>query len=945
MKRPSNNQKKSQKKSPGVSTINNTNKKTIPIDDNNNTILNFFKVSSLHKSTTSNVEQKQTRQDLTKLNKDKTESQKNNRLSRYHFYESKKKKSLDINKLMKVNNEENRNKIDVSNYILFSENFNEQINNIFTNNFIRNFKRFLENDFETDKKTIRTRQNLNITKNSFNKFIQGIFNHFLIKYLLNQYPDLIYVPTKYMLDKNNRNDYSEIGLLSHNDKSNIYLEYSPINLNETNLYYPDLTSKIVKFIRNFRKKKHKKKENHALLLYRPNNDFTSFINKLRLICYQLGYNLLIKEDEANKSMNFEKLKLINQNYIIGSLKDKNKKYLQIINNIAVTDKWKNFLAVNNINLKEQKDTNKSNQNLRSKNISKSQSSINTTQAISKKILQNKNRNKINDALSNTLLTFIGHSSSNEIESQENNSNSNNSSESIIARNYQQNILEKFNKRKNVILFLDNFEENEENMKYINQINGIIPTSKSPIIILTNNLYFFSNNLSIGNSTFQTRYMPYQIENEGVSQKENVIYTTFLIIYLTSFFPKAVIEKQNTNEIKIEKNKEKNDQNNVEEKSNDKEKEKEKEIENDPDFVIHIKDDENDDNENEDKNYDYNLDKIKNVINKIFIDVDLNTNLNKLYRILLSLSYIISIINQYELDNVLVYLKNLFQFIEPQLNNIHVKPNVMNTLSLIQNTILKDVEEYKIEDSEISTSDEDISKVSEMLDNDSFNDYECGNLNRVGEKEYEEKLKYYEINKDVDYNKESYFYINKFVNDKNNIKKFNYISNKEIEERIIEDHKFFQEYYNSSNANFNYSDIIKINMILIQIIMNESISLEDTSRFMGVRFSKRNNKNNDIKNEKIVILNRIFRKCPLELFSKYINAHIGVNYYTEFIFDNKKYYLPEKLIFYNYYNDFYLLEKIQSEQKSKYAGIEDDDDDENDFICDEESELIEEEDEY
>ena len=101
MKRPSNNQKKSQKKSPGVSTINNTNKKTIPIDDNNNTILNFFKVSSLHKSTTSNVEQKQTRQDLTKLNKDKTESQKNNRLSRYHFYESKKKKSLDINKLMK----------------------------------------------------------------------------------------------------------------------------------------------------------------------------------------------------------------------------------------------------------------------------------------------------------------------------------------------------------------------------------------------------------------------------------------------------------------------------------------------------------------------------------------------------------------------------------------------------------------------------------------------------------------------------------------------------------------------------------------------------------------------------------------------------------------------------------------------------------------------------
>lgn len=36
----------------------------------------------------------------------------------------------------------------------------------------------------------------------------------------------------------------------------------------------------------------------------------------------MGYNLLIKEDEINKIMTIEKLKLINQNYIIGSVKDK-----------------------------------------------------------------------------------------------------------------------------------------------------------------------------------------------------------------------------------------------------------------------------------------------------------------------------------------------------------------------------------------------------------------------------------------------------------------------------------------------------------------------------------------------------------------------------------------------------------------------------------------------
>ena len=942
MKRQANNQKKIQKKSADISNINNANKKSIPIEDNNKTIDNFFTIRSHHKSTVSNSEQPQARQDPTKLNKAKNESKKNYKLSKYNFYESKTKENLNIKKLMKINNEENKNKIDVSKYILFSENFNGEIYNIFNNNFIRSFKNFLEKDFQVDEKIIKTKQKLNITKNSFNKFIQPIFSHFLTKYLLNQYPDLIYVSTKY-IDNIIRNDYSEIELLSKNDASNIYLEYSPINLNESNLFHPELTKNISHFIKKFRQKKHKKKENQALLLYRPGEDFTSFINKLRLIFDQLGYNLLIKEDEANKLISFEKLKLINQNYIIGSLKDKNKKYLQIINNLATTNKWKNFIEINNINLKEEKDTYKSKKISRTQNISKSQSTINTTQALSKKIIRNKTLKIKEDVLSNTLLTFIGHGNSNDIETQEKNSENYNSKENIIAKNYQQNILEKFNKRKNVILFLDNFEDNEENnIKYINQINGIIPTSKSPIIILTNNLYLFSNNIVNGNSAFQSRYKHYQIENEGISQKENVIYITFLIIYFIAFFPKAVIENEISNEKKNAKNLEINDENINKEKLN--EKNKEKELEKEMDFIIHIKDDENDEEDNNNKNYDYNLNKIKKVINNIFIKPDYNLNKNKLYNILLALSYIITILNHYEIDNILVYLKNLFQFIYPKLYNIHIKPNIMNTLSLLQSTILEDIEEYKMEDNNyINSPNEDISKISEMFDNDSFNDYEYGYINKVGERQYEEKLKNYGINKGIDYNKESYFYTNEFFKSKNNIIKFNYISNKEIEERIIEDHKFFQNYYSSSNSNLNHSDIMKINMILVQIIMNENISLKDISRFIDDR--PKNNKNNDIMHEKFKLLNKIFRKSPEELFIKYINAHIGVNYYTEFNFDNKKYCIPEKLLFYNYYNDYYLMAQIKSEEKSNYSCIEDDDDDdENDFNSDEESELNEEEDE-
>ena len=314
----------------------------------------------------------------------------------------------------------------------------------------------------------------------------------------------------------------------------------------------------------------------------------------------MGYNLLIKEDEINKIMTIEKLKLINQNYIIGSVKDKFKKYLQIINNLSTTEKWKKFIEENNINLIEQNETtiNKSQQNLRSKNVSKSQSTINSTQSISKRIVNNRNKNKINDILSNSLLTFIGHNN-NEQDIKEN-KKKNTSIEYAIGQNYQQNILEKFNKRKSMILFLDDFEENEENEKYINQINSIIPDSKSPIIILTNNLSLFMNSL-IGNINSQIKYIPYQIENEGINQKENIIYMTLLIIYFIGFFPKAVIGNKKKDEIKT-----------YHETSDKKrsEIEKEKEIENELEFIIQIKDDDSDNDIQGNIAYDNNLYKIK-----------------------------------------------------------------------------------------------------------------------------------------------------------------------------------------------------------------------------------------------------------------------------------------------------------------------------------------------
>ena len=186
--------------------------------------------------------------------------------------------------------------MDVSKLILFSEKFSKEIRNILENNFLNNFKRYLNNTFPVDRNNIWPKQDLNILAEPFNKFIRKIFNHFITKYLLNTYPDLVYISQKYLVDQSKKNKYSELELLYYNNKPNIYLEYLPINNSESYLFYPELTIKIIKFINNFRKKKKKEKLPHGLILYRPNNDFVSYINKIRLICSQKGYNLLVKED-------------------------------------------------------------------------------------------------------------------------------------------------------------------------------------------------------------------------------------------------------------------------------------------------------------------------------------------------------------------------------------------------------------------------------------------------------------------------------------------------------------------------------------------------------------------------------------------------------------------------------------------------------------------------
>ena len=87
-----------------------------------------------------------------------------------------------------------------------------------------------------------------------------------------------------------------------------------------------------------------------------------------------------------------------------------------------------------------------------------------------------------------------------------------------------------------------------------------------------------------------------------------------------------------------------------------------------------------------------------------------------------------------------------------------------------------------------------------------------------------------------------------------------------------------------------------------------------------------------------MLNKIFKKCNLDIFTNYINAHYGLKYFVEFVVDNKKYFIPEKILFYNYFNDYYLSDKIQCELIKYFADDEDEDDNDiNNLLEEEESE--------
>ena len=500
------------------SDIFNSNKKknlpTIPknISNNNNSILTFFSVSSVHKS--DNIQA--SRQNNT------NKKEKNARLSKYNFLINPSKKKI---KNLKSGD---KTEIDIKKYNLFNEDDICDIINIIQSNIKEDFEKTF---IELSKENYLP---FNFSSNSYEKFLFNHFENIITKFILMNYSDLLYIPKSYLKEYENC-QFQNIKLLSgFNGTKGISLLYNPINIEEIELFYPNLFKEINSYIKTFKKNRKKNKKQKACVLFKNDEDFLGLIKDIEVICNNLDYQIIRIDDETNKQMKLNKISEATKSQRISSIDEQLIQKINILEYMIGHSKWRNFLLNSGV-------------------IYESKIKIPLTDSV---IFEKENPSQIKTQSTDINLEKLSFSQNNSKESnsrtisilgKENNSTTSsinrNSQEYIVLENFKQNVFNICIKKKTLILISDSLNMNDENKEYLNQIIKKIPDSKCPIVILTNNLSLFNSKNGFYN---QVNFEFYKIENEGYEHKDNIIYSITLFIFLHLYL---LIPEQQPNDIK------------------------------------------------------------------------------------------------------------------------------------------------------------------------------------------------------------------------------------------------------------------------------------------------------------------------------------------------------------------------------------------------------------
>ncbi len=497
--------------------FNSNKKKNLPTitknnTNNNNSILTFFAISSVHKS--DNIQA--SRQN----NSNKKE--KNARLSKYNFLINPSKKKI---KNLKG---DDKPEIDIKKYNLFNEDDIYDIINIIKSN--------IKEDFEKTFIDLSKENYLpfHFSSNSYEKFLFNHFENIITKFILMNYSDLLYIPKSYLKEYENC-QFQNIKLLSgFNGTKGISLLYNPINIEEIELFYPNLFKEINSYIKKFKKNRKKNKKQKACVLFKNDEDFLGLIKDIEVICNNLDYQIIRIDDETNKQMKLNKISEATKSQRISSIDEQLIQKINILEYMIGHSKWRNFLLNSGV-------------------IYDSKIKIPLTDSL---IFEKENPSQIKTQSTDINLEKLSFSQNNSKESnsrtisilgKENNSTTSsinrNSQEYIVLENFKQNVFNICLKKKTLILISDSLNMSDENKEYLNQIIKKIPDSKCPIVILTNNLSLFNSKNGFYN---QVNFEFYKIENEGYEHKDNIIYSITIFIFLHLYL---LIPEEHPNDIK------------------------------------------------------------------------------------------------------------------------------------------------------------------------------------------------------------------------------------------------------------------------------------------------------------------------------------------------------------------------------------------------------------
>ena len=340
----------------------------------------------------------------------------------------------------------------------------------------------------------------------------------LIKFLLQlKYIDISYISPIFLEESFNEELLSQNlkDLIGYEDSKKIYTSYFPHNINECQIFWPNITEIITKYLSDFH-------EGKGLFIY-AEDDYLSYLNKIKLLCNLNNYETTVL-DESNqmKCMILDKLSEAMKTKRLPSISDSLGNQILMLEEMvnSFSHKWEIFSK--NIDINKEDKTNKNNENIDNFNtVSNNISNLNNSSDLSgfrNNISSLSITSSISDISSNEKIKFTSRDMNIIYEEKEHKSKNSSSSEIISdLKSEEKNNIDDINKidfSTNETIF-HNFKEKINNKKNSISIDDIKKKE-------ANNKFLLSNKYNTNIKTKSTNKSKDKIKNNARNRSSEYI---------------------------------------------------------------------------------------------------------------------------------------------------------------------------------------------------------------------------------------------------------------------------------------------------------------------------------------------------------------------------------------------------------------------------------------